>query len=177
MTQYDAAQVAQLWIANGGDPAAEVAAVAIATAESALNSAAVGGGGYGLWQAQAAYHFGDGVIGWNNWTDPNVQAREAIKVSVNGRNWAAWCTAWDDPDRDCGHGTLASPQAASPAGQLMAATASAINSQTLAPNPPAATSNRDQAAGAWSDLVNILTGHFPLYELNLGMSDNLIRSL
>jgi hypothetical protein len=88
-------------------------------AESGGRSTAVSpSSDYGLWQINSL-HFGDGIINASNWGNPDVNAREAIRLSGNGQNWAAWCTAWLNPGPNCGHGNLHDPQPGSPAfGQL-----------------------------------------------------------
>jgi hypothetical protein len=92
-----------------------VYAVAIALAESGGNANAISPShDYGLWQINRI-HFGDGIIGPNNWSNTVVNAREMWKLSGGMQNWAAWCTAWVNPGRDCGHGYLHTPQAGSPA--------------------------------------------------------------
>lgn len=121
MTVYSADQIGNLWIAAGGDPTWARKAEAVALAESGGNSDARSSTtDFGLWQINAI-HFGDGIIDASNWATPTVNARAAISISSNGTNWAAWCTCWDTPDKNCGHGQLSTPQATSPAGRELAA--------------------------------------------------------
>jgi len=118
MTAYSVIDVAKIWIRNGGASASDqlINACAVCWAESGGDSTAISpSGDYGLWQINRSAHFGDGTIDSSNWFNPDVNAREAIKLSNNGQNWAAWCTAWANPGPNCGHGNLHDPQPGSPA--------------------------------------------------------------
>lgn len=108
-------QIAQYWLDAGGSAAHRIDAVGVALAESGGDPTAVSPShDYGLWQINRI-HFGDGTISASNWFDPAASAREAVRLSGGGKNWAAWCTAWDHPAGNCGHGYLPHPQSGSPA--------------------------------------------------------------
>lgn len=113
----------QLWAAAGGNPAKGPMMAAIALAESGGHP---GGppsptGDIGLWQINQQAH-----PGATNLTDPLTNARQAVAISGNGTNVAAWCTSWADPKGHCGHGQLSAPQATSCAGQVIASLGGSI---------------------------------------------------
>jgi lysozyme-like protein len=95
---YTSAQIRQLWIANGGDPGKADIAVCIAQHESGGNSkarnpieCASGSHAEGIWQICMplnAVHVPGGDA-----FDPGANAKAAISMSNNGRNWSAWSTA------------------------------------------------------------------------------------
>lgn len=110
-------QIAEVWIGAGGTSEGAILqwAVCVALAESGGETGVISpSADYGLWQINRI-HFGDGIINAGNWSDPTTNAREAISLSGNGQNWAAWCTAWANPAGNCGHGYLHTPQPGSPA--------------------------------------------------------------
>lgn len=98
-------QIEQLWIDNGGNPAAAPLMAAIALAENggvgrtdAINDTpATKDYSVGLWQVNyfgsllptrsASYGTPEALR-----ADPNAQARAAIAISGNGRNFAPWTT-------------------------------------------------------------------------------------
>lgn len=134
MAWYSPRQVANVWYQAGGSSRGVIMAVAVAFAESGGNTSAVSpSSDYGLWQINAI-HFGDGIIGWNNWASAGVNAREAIKISGNGSNWAAWCTMWANPARDCGHGHITYPQSGSAVARTLPQIERALGG-TVAPPP------------------------------------------
>lgn len=116
MTDLSAAQIYGFLLNNVISHISQMRdAMAIVYAESGGRTDAVGpAGDYGLWQINRI-HFGDGIINSKNWSDPYVSCREAKKLSANGTNWAAWCTAWGQPRLNCGHGYLPHIQAGSAA--------------------------------------------------------------
>lgn len=156
MTGYSITDVAKIWIRNGGAATTDqlINACAVCWAESGGNSTAVSpSSDYGLWQINRI-HFGDGIISAANWSNPDVNAREAIKLSANGQNWAAWCTAWTDPARNCGHGNLHDPQVGSPAYMRVDQVTAALNRANLTggtggPSGPAHVGNAS-VSSAWS---------------------------
>lgn len=102
MTQLSYSQLEQLWIDNGGDPFSAPIAAAIALAESGghtdsiNNNPATGDYSVGLWQIN---YYGPLMAGRTRMfgppsqqTDPNANARDAIKISNNGRNFQPWST-------------------------------------------------------------------------------------
>lgn len=138
MARYSMVDVAKIWARNGGATGryALIATVAIAFAESGGDSLARSpSNDYGLWQINGI-HFGDGIIDAGNWANVDVNAREAIKLSANGLNWAAWCTAWANPGPNCGHGFLGFPQAGSPAGMRVDQVSAALGSMAGTPAGP-----------------------------------------
>lgn len=94
-----------------------VYATSIALAESGGNLDAISpSGDYGLWQINRRWHFGDGIISDNNWTDPVTQFWEMWKLSSGMQNWGAWCTAYSSADvARCGQLDIPAPQSGSPA--------------------------------------------------------------
>lgn len=84
-------QIAQLWVANGGNPAQAQTAAAIALAESGGNPNAIGDNGdsCGLWQIDTAYH-PQYSCSWLSNPANNVAA--AMNISGNGSDWTPWTT-------------------------------------------------------------------------------------
>jgi hypothetical protein len=93
---YSAAQLQQLWTANGGDPARAATASCIAMHESSGSASVTssnpdGGTNVGLWQLDTkGKGAGHTVAELQN---PNTNARLAIMGSANGSDWSAWSTA------------------------------------------------------------------------------------
>jgi len=109
--------VALFWIKNGGNRAGPVLLNGgmIVRAESGGNDDAVSDSGdYGLWQINQS-NFAALGINYTTALFPDVSTRAAIRMSSNGYNWAAWCTAWADPRANCGHGLLRAVQQGSAA--------------------------------------------------------------
>ena len=116
MTIFTPAQIRGFWEYAGGAAGAARVAVAVALAESGGDNTAVSpSSDYGLWQINAAWFGRFCGLTWNTWWGPDVNACAAVHISNAGANWAAWCTCWADPARDCGHGYLPFPQQGSPA--------------------------------------------------------------
>lgn len=118
MTYWTPANLRALWLQVGGLPGAARTAVAVALAESGGDDHAVSPtSDYGLWQINSIHFGATGGCGlsWNNWMYPLVNACAATYISNRGQNWAAWCTMWADPGRDCGHGYITVPQVGSAA--------------------------------------------------------------
>ncbi len=79
------AQIGALWIAEGGNPAAEQTAVCIAEAESGGNVNAVSPtSDDGLYQE----HLRPDVLG-----NAALSTQVAIQMSSNGQSWGAWTTS------------------------------------------------------------------------------------
>src|ERR1700761_7898091 len=90
MAKYTYAQLKQLWILNGGNPAAADIAAAVALAESggdssATNSNTDGSTDRGLWQINS-------VHGAQSTFDVTGNVKAAINISGNGTNWSPWVT-------------------------------------------------------------------------------------
>lgn len=154
MTVYLAQDVMHFWERNGGAHANVVNAVAVSEAESNWNSSAISpSSDYGLWQINSI-HFGNGIIDHTNWWDPNVNARAAIAISGNGTNWAAWCTAWQYPDGNCGHGYLPNPEPLSPAGRNVHGVAIILDIVTNAGTIIQDRKGQQQVQTAWKDTQN-----------------------
>lgn len=90
MAKYTYAQLEGLWIQAGGNKAFAPLAAAIAMAESAGNSSASnhnsnGSIDRGLWQINS-------VHGSLSTFDPLANAKAAVKISSNGKNWHPWVT-------------------------------------------------------------------------------------
>lgn len=91
-------QVENFWIQAGGSPQAAAMAAAVADAESGLNAGAQrtnpdGTESIGLWLIPK-----NGTPPGS--TDPLANARAAVQLSQNGRDWTQWCSTWSD--NNCG---------------------------------------------------------------------------
>lgn len=155
MTVYTPNQIGALWQAQGGAFVHVITAIAVSLAESGGDSSAISPShDYGLWQINEA-NFAALGVSLDTIRDPATNARCAIRMSGNGTNWAAWCTAWTDPGRDCGHGLLPAPQVGSPAyskiNEAAAYTGGVVPAGTTAPAGVAAT-NTGKAVAAWGDV-------------------------
>jgi hypothetical protein len=85
-SSYSCADLEKLWDAAGGRTSVAVTAAEIAMAESGGNPNALSPtSDYGLWQINAS----NGTLATFN---PYENARSAILLSGNGRNWGAWTT-------------------------------------------------------------------------------------
>lgn len=87
---YTQEQLQQLWIQAGGDPTKALMASAIAEAESRGDAGATdhdsnGTTDRGLWQINSVH----GSLSTYN---PLANARAAVQISDNGRNWSPWVT-------------------------------------------------------------------------------------
>jgi len=86
---FSPSQIGALWLAAGGSPAAELTAECIAHFESGGNSRALSPtNDYGIWQINGSH--GPAMATF----DPMGNARAAIIISDNGRNWSQWTTHW-----------------------------------------------------------------------------------
>src|SRR6266702_2798969 len=107
--------IAAAWRYAGGSWHHQVAACAVALAESGGRRYAISpSADYGLWQINAI-HMGEYGLSWRNWMNPVANGHAAVGISHGGTNWAAWCTCWTNPYNNCGHGYLPWPQRGSPA--------------------------------------------------------------
>jgi hypothetical protein len=118
MAKYTYAQLKQLWIQNGGNPAAADIAAAVALAESGGDSSATntntdGSTDRGLWQINS-------VHGALSTFDVTGNVKAAIQVSNNGANWSPWVTYVSGAFRK-----FLSPTTAASTGTLPANTTSA----------------------------------------------------
>lgn len=147
-------QIAYYWEHNSGSTFAVVDAVSVSLAESGGNTDAVSpSDDHGLWQINRLWF---ATFGFNDQTvlDPNRNAYAAWVISSHGRNWAPWCTAWNDP-RNCGHGQLDHPQSGSPAGselitvQHALGTSGSVSVPVYGQSGAAPTTNIDAASQAW----------------------------
>lgn len=165
---YSDVGIAEVWIGAGGTAEGAILqwVVCVALAESGGDAGAISPShDYGLWQINQI-HFGDGIINSSNWSNPTVNAREAIRLSNNGQNWAAWCTAWANPAGNCGHGYLHTPQPGSPAYmriwdvQKQLAAAGKLTGTTTA-GGPSSTSGRAALAAAWGYVQSYSSSRAP----------------
>lgn len=119
-------QLYQLWVQAGGKPQYAVPAISVALAESGGNvDAHSPTDDWGLWQINGT-NFGHFGVNSRTVMDPLTNARIAVSMSGGGQNWAAWCTAWANPARNCGHGNLPNPQPGSAAYPHMVQVASQL---------------------------------------------------
>ncbi len=103
--------IAAAWRYAGGSWHHQVAACAVALAESGGRRYAISpSADYGLWQINAI-HMGEYGLSWRNWMNPVANGHAAVGISHGGTNWAAWCTCWTNPYNNCGHGYLPWSQA------------------------------------------------------------------
>jgi hypothetical protein len=87
---YSYQALKDLWVSNGGNPAASGIAAAVALAESGGNPDAIGHNSNGsvdrgLWQINS-------IHGAQSTTDVTGNVRSAIAISNNGTNWQPWTT-------------------------------------------------------------------------------------
>lgn len=158
---FDTVGIAEVWIGAGGTSEGAILqwACCVALAESGGDSGAISpSADYGMWQINQI-HFGDGIIDSGNWSNPTVNAREAIRLSNNGQNWAAWCTAWANPQGNCGHGYLHTPQPGSPAYTRIWAVQNALSSAgkltgTTTAGAPSSTSGRAALTSTWASITD-----------------------
>jgi len=165
MTDLTPYQIVQLLAQNLGakNTYNTVYAVAICLAESGGSTTAISPShDYGLWQINSI-HFGDGIINANNWSVPLVNAREMWKLSGGLQNWAAWCTAWQNPSVDCGHGYLPTPQPGTPADDQVIVARQAVTDYFLhppvGPSGPALTPTQQDEA-AINNQINLIRYYF-----------------
>ena len=88
--QLTYAQLEQLWVQAGGNPAYQAIAAAVAMAESggqqyATDNDSNGTVDRGYWQINSSH-------GSQSTFDPLGNARAAISISANGTNWNPWTT-------------------------------------------------------------------------------------
>lgn len=96
MTQLDARQVADYWLAAGGPRNRVTEWVAIALGESSYRTDAVSpAGAIGLWQIMPFNAAPNGATVTGLY-DPLVNARVAVQMSGHGTNCAAWDSAYRD---------------------------------------------------------------------------------
>lgn len=106
---YSYGQLEQIWISAGGNPQVANIAAAVATAESGGDPNAVSASNdYGLWQINR-------IHGAQASLDVMTNAKAAVAISNNGKDWGAWCTCWVNPNQNCGHHLGPMPQPGSPA--------------------------------------------------------------
>lgn len=159
--RYDIQQLAQLWLSVGGSTHTMVDAVAIALAESGGDPTAVSPShDYGLWQINTinfpAYH-----LTVDSAFDPVRNAEVAYSISGGGSNWAAWCTAWDNPGPNCGHGYLPHVQLLSAAGARLSEVGGVLRTSPPAPVPTGPTANLDSVTAAWGHLQRMMGSWAP----------------
>lgn len=106
-------QLAQAWLANGGDPNTAPIAVAIALAEQGgdafgINADSGGTQSAGAWQINSANWPGlqqAGIITQPiDLTNLSTNAAAAIYISGNGQNWKPWSTYWYNASAGIGPG-------------------------------------------------------------------------
>lgn len=151
---WTATEVVDWWLGAGGASDKATIAVAVAAAESNFNSDAISPAhDYGLWQINQV-NFANLGITVVTALDPLTNARCAVRMSANGTNWAAWCTCWDDPGPNCGHGSLPVPQSASPAGLQYTFYLEQKIEGTIINAPDPATSATNDGNTAWAAVQN-----------------------
>lgn len=92
--KFSYAQLQQLWVSAGGNPAKAKVAAAVALAESAgstISHATVGEDSRGLWQINVAAGAHPQLASLNLY-NPLTNARQAVAISNNGTNWGPWTT-------------------------------------------------------------------------------------
>lgn len=152
MTTYPMTAVRQFWVANGGSPALAPIAVGVAFAESNGWAEAVSpADDHGLWQINRI-HFAELGVTDASILDPNTNAQAAIRISGNGTNWAPWCTCWNNPKRDCGHGYLPVPQRDSPAWNRMIGAIAVFGSTYVPPTTAPPATNLHALTTAWGQV-------------------------
>lgn len=94
---YSGAQIEQLWISEGGNPAKASIAACIVAHESSGNPGAEsanpdGGTNVGLFQLDTPGGKGAGYT-VDELKNASLNVRIAIRASANGNDWSAWSTA------------------------------------------------------------------------------------
>lgn len=120
-------EIAQLAHGAGFRGLGLVYAVAISLAESGgyvfnCGADANGTADMGLWQLNSAYHSPHVAY------QPGPAAAQAYAVSNKGSDFGAWCTAWANPNVDCGKSGLSAPQPGSAAFKYLPLAAAAASS-------------------------------------------------
>ena len=92
---WSAGALRQLWIMNGGNPAAAQNAVCHAMQESSGSATVTssnpdGGINVGLWQLDTKGVGAGHTVA--QLQDPNLNCRLTIQATGNGRNWSQWAT-------------------------------------------------------------------------------------
>lgn len=152
--QLSIRQLYQLWIEAGGNPKYAVPAISVAEAESSGNvDAHSPSDDWGVWQINGS-NFARFGVNSRTVLDPLTNARIAVSMSGGGQNWAAWCTAWANPARNCGHGFLANPQPGSAAYPHMAQVASQLGTVP----PTGGTPTAPAAKVLHGDMANKFSG-------------------
>lgn len=133
-----------------------VIATAVSVAESGGDTDVVSpSNDYGLWQINVVNFR---ALGVNSVTvrDRDINARCAIRLSGNGANWKDWCTCWENPGPNCGHGYLPVPQPGSPAGRDIAYVAQALNESPPSLGPAADSSAEGGIHYSWQYLTDLV---------------------
>lgn len=174
---YSALQVAAIWEQAGGTPAHSALMAAVAMAESGGDPNAISpSSDYGLWQINDSNFNGHTGLDWSNWSDPIANARAAIAMSGNGSNVAAWCTCWQDPRRDCGHGYLATPQIGTPAYNWLVRIAQ--DTGTPIPGTPEQAVNAGTSLdGVWGEIQDTINNVFPRQYQQLANNNGLLGGM
>lgn len=153
MADLSIQQIADAWVAAGGDPGKRDWACAIALAESGGNPRAISlSGDYGLYQINTSNWPAFGLsIG--NVFDVSVNTKVAISLSRNGTDWGDWCTAVA-PGVPCGSvRPLPIPQAGSPANIKIVAVRQVLATPQQDVPGPTGGSNANSFATAWGQLT------------------------
>lgn len=156
MARLSPNEIARTWLANGGARSVVVIATAVSVAESGGDTDAISpSNDYGLWQINTVNFR---ALGVNTVTvrDRDVNARCAIRLSGNGTNWKDWCTCWEQPRGNCGHGYLPVPQPSSPAGRDIAYAAQALNESPPDLGPVANSTDEGSIHYAWQYFTNLV---------------------
>lgn len=155
MTILQPLQIRDVWLRNGGSPALSPIATGVSLAESNGWVEAVSpADDHGLWQINRI-HFGTFGLTDKSVLNPDINAQVAITISSNGRNWAAWCTCWNDPGPNCGHGLLPVPQRGSPAWNRMIGVNAILGTASDTPAAPASTANLNSFTTAWNQVADL----------------------
>jgi hypothetical protein len=184
MTIWTVPELASIWVNNGGNRNAVIYAVSVCKAESGGNDHAVSpSSDYGLWQINTI-NFASQGLNFSNVFDPNVNARVAIRMSGNGTNWAAWCTAWANPAANCGHGFLPVPEDASAAGAWIPNVAAQLRQSgipvsvpTGPPNYPTFANYVPDALNGWSRAQHYLSTTAPIQWNQINNLSRAIRGM
>lgn len=176
VTTYSAFQIMAFWEQAGGPPATSMVMCAVSLAESGGRDDAVSpSNDYGLWQINSSNFGGYTGLNFTNWSDPLANARAAVIMSSAGTNVAAWCTCWQNPVRDCGHGYLTTPQVGTPAYDKLLLisqdTGTPVPGTNINPGAPTA------ITPAWGEMQDALNSQIPAQWANIGALTNILRSV
>lgn len=137
MSRLTPREAAAAWESAGGPSDRVVAWVAVAVAESSLDTDAVSpAGALGLWQIMPD-NFGGAHVPLSQWRDPFSNALVAVRLSAGGMNFAPWDTAYRNINATGRYAFLNWPETGSAAWNNMPYVSASLGGTShVAPAPP-----------------------------------------